>query len=214
MNKNTNSQSEETLENIQGDETKKSQEKPQDNQSSTEESSQEPQVELSKEEQLEIQLAETKDKWLRAHAELENLRKRTIREKKEATQYAVTNFARDMLEVSDNFRRALLTLPEDIAEDDAMNPFIEGVKMTEQQLISIFTRHKIEEIDAENKQFDPNLHQAMFEMPNTDVPNNTITQVVQAGFTISGRLLRPAMVGVAKGGPTSTPTPNDVNEEV
>ena len=112
-------------------------------------------------------------------------------------------FARDMLAVSDNLRRALEAIPAELKTNGeaGLNGLIEGVEMTERSMLSTLERHGVKKIDAEGQKFDPNFHQAMFEIPNTAVPNNTVLQVVQAGFTIGDRVLRPAMVGVAKGGP-------------
>ncbi|MCG8491312.1 MAG: nucleotide exchange factor GrpE, partial [Sneathiellales bacterium] len=112
----------------------------------------------------------------------------------------VTKFARDMLSVADNMRRALDSVPEDVRENEAVKNILVGVEMTESELISTFGKHKIEVIKAEGEKFDPNFHQAMFEIENPDVEPGTVLQVVQTGYVISGRLLRPALVGVSKGG--------------
>ncbi|KAE8237777.1 hypothetical protein A4X03_0g9040 [Tilletia caries] len=134
---------------------------------------------------------------------MDNLRRRTEREIKDAKSYAVTGFARDMLAVSDNLRRAIETLPEEAraTADATVTALIEGVEMTERGMLSTLERHGVRKIEAEGQKFDPNFHQAMFEVPNPNVPNNTVVQVVQAGYAIGERVLRPAMVGVAKGGP-------------
>lgn len=154
-------------------------------------------------EALKAENAELRDRFLRLAAEMDNLRRRTERELKDAKTYAVTGFARDMLAVSDNLRRALEALPEEAraAADAGLSALIEGVEMTERGMLSTLERHGVRKIEAEGQKFDPNFHQAMFEIPNPDVPNNTVVQVVQAGYAIGDRVLRPAMVGVAKGGP-------------
>lgn len=152
---------------------------------------------------LRAENADLRDRFLRLAADMDNLRRRTEREIKDAKSYAVTGFARDMLSVSDNLRRAIETFPEEAraAADAGVAALIEGVEMTERGMLSTMERHGIRAIDAEGQKFDPNFHQAMFEVPNPNVPNNTVVQVVQAGYAIGERVLRPAMVGVAKGGP-------------
>lgn len=154
-------------------------------------------------EALKAENAELRDRFLRLAAEMDNLRRRTERELKDAKTYAVTGFARDMLAVSDNLRRALEALPDEAraVADTGLSALVEGVEMTERGMLSTLERHGVRKIDAEGQKFDPNFHQAMFEIPNPDVPNNTVVQVVQAGYAIGDRVLRPAMVGVAKGGP-------------
>ena len=153
-------------------------------------------------EALKAENADLRDKFLRLAAEMDNLRRRTERDVKDAKAYAVTAFARDLLGVSDNLRRALeaVTAEQRAAGEAGLNALIEGVEMTERSMLSALERHGVREISAEGQKFDPNFHQAMFEIPNPAVPNNTVVQVVQAGYTIGDRVLRPAMVGVAKGG--------------
>lgn len=150
---------------------------------------------------------ELKDRFLRLAAEMDNLRRRTERDVKDAKSYSVAGFARDMLAVADNLRRALDAIPADAraAADQGLSTLIEGVEMTERSMLSALERHGVKKIEAEGQKFDPNFHQAMFEVPNPNVPNNTVVQVVQAGFSIGERVLRPAMVGVAKGGPKDAP---------
>ena len=147
--------------------------------------------------------ADFRDRYLRLAAEMDNLRRRTEREVKDAKSYSAAGFARDMLAVSDNLRRALEAIPAEAraAGDIGFNTLIEGVEMTERAMLSTLERHGVKKLEPTGQKFDPNFHQAMFEVPNTDVPNNTVVQVVQAGYTIGERVLRPAMVGVAKGGP-------------
>ncbi len=134
---------------------------------------------------------------------MDNLRRRTERDVKDAKSYSVAGFARDMLAVSDNLRRALEAVSSEARDgaDAGLKTLIEGVELTERSMLSALERHGVKKIEPEGQKFDPNFHQAMFEIPNPDVPNNTVVQVVQAGFTIGERVLRPAMVGVAKGGP-------------
>ena len=156
-------------------------------------------VEPSAEEKLAEENAALKERMLRLAAEMENLRKRTEREVKDARNYAVTGFARDMLAVADNMRRAIEAVPE--AERQAAETLFQGVEMTERELLNAFERHGVKRLEPQGEKFDPNVHQAMFEVPDPSVPNGTVVQVVQAGYMIADRVLRPAMVGVSKGGP-------------
>lgn len=155
---------------------------------------------------LELLVAERddlKDKYLRLAAEMDNLRRRTSRDVRDARSYSVSNFARDMLAVSDNLRRALDAIPAEALEagEAGLKALSEGVEMTERSMLSALERHGVKKLSPTGQKFDPNFHQAMFEVPNPDVPNNTVVEVVQDGFVIGDRVLRPAMVGVAKGGP-------------
>jgi molecular chaperone GrpE len=163
---------------------------------------------------------ELKDRALRAAAEMENLRRRTARELQDARAYSAANFARDMLSVSDNLRRALDAIPSEAkaAGDAGFTALIEGVEMTERAMLAALERHGVKKLQPEGEKFDPNFHQAMFEVNNPDVPANTVVQVVQPGYSIGERVLRPAMVGVAKGGPKQAandapPEPGPVNEQ-
>lgn len=158
-------------------------------------------------EALQAENAELKDRALRAIAEMENLRRRTSKEIKDARQYSVSSFARDMLTVSDNLRRALEALPEDDRKnaDAGVASLIEGVEMIERDFLNQMEKNGVKKLEPDGQKFDPNFHQAMFEVPNTEVPNNTVVQVVQAGYVIGDRVLRPAMVGVSKGGPKDVP---------
>ncbi len=152
----------------------------------------------------ELQVANNalKDQMLRLAADMENLRKRTAREMQDAKNYAITNFARDMLSVSDNLRRALDAIPTDALETDpSLKALAEGVEMTERGMLNTLERHGVTQIAPEGQKFDPNFHQAIFEVPNVEVPNNTVVQVMQTGYAIGDRVLRPAMVGVSRGGP-------------
>lgn len=162
---------------------------------------------------------ELKDRALRVAAEMENLRRRTARDVHDARTYAVANFARDMLSVSDNLRRALDAIPAEAkaSGDAGFKALIEGVDLTERAMLSALERHGVKKLAPEGEKFDPNFHQAMFEVPNPDVPANTVVQVVQPGYSIGERVLRPAMVGVAKGGPKvaaeAAIEPGPVNEQ-
>jgi molecular chaperone GrpE len=152
---------------------------------------------------FEAEKADLKDKLLRALADMENMRRRTEREVTDARAYAIANFARDMLTVADNFQRAIDSVPSEAraAGEPALKALIEGIELTERDMLKTLERYGVKRLDPEGQKFDPNLHQAMFEVPNPDVPNGTVVQVVQAGYVIGERVLRPALVGVAKGGP-------------
>ncbi len=151
--------------------------------------------------------AEMKNRLLRALADMENLRKRTEREVADARQYGIASFARDVLGVADNFRRALEAIgPELRAEADAaVTSLIEGVELTERELMKALEKNGIRKIEPQGEKFDPNLHQAMYEVPDLSVPSGTVVQVVQPGYVIGERILRPALVAVSKGGPKTTP---------
>jgi len=172
------------------------------------------QTEVDAIEALRAENNDLRDRFLRLAADMDNLRRRTEREIKDAKSYAVTGFARDMLSVSDNLRRAIESIPDDVraAADAGMTVLIEGVEMTERGMLATLERHGVRKIDAEGQKFDPNFHQAMFEVPNSEVPNNTVVQVVQAGYVIGERVLRPAMVGVAKGGPKGDTAADDTSK--
>lgn len=149
---------------------------------------------------LETEISQLKDQLLRALAETENTRRRLQRERDDAHKYAVSGFARDMLSVADNLRRALDAIPaEAIREDEALKALADGVKLTEDELRAAFKRHGIEKIDPQGEKFDHNLHQAMLQVENSGQPAGTVAQVLAPGYTLHGRLLRAAMVGVAKG---------------
>lgn len=151
--------------------------------------------------QLEAEKADLKDKLLRTLAEMENLRRRTEREVADARAYAITAFARDILNVSDNIRRALEAIPADQRTSEGpLKAFADGIDLTDRELLKTLGRHGVKEISPQGEKFDPNLHQAMFEIPDPSVPNGTVVQVVQTGFSIGDRVLRPALVGVSKGG--------------
>jgi molecular chaperone GrpE len=147
---------------------------------------------------LEAELAEHKDRLLRALAETENVRRRAQREREDASKYAVTGFAKDLLSAADNLRRALDSLPEAEVKDERTRGLLAGVAATERELLAVFERHGIRRIDPKGEPFDHNFHQAIFEAERTDKPGGTIVEVLQPGYMLHDRLLRPAMVGVAK----------------
>ncbi len=163
---------------------------------------------------------ELKDRALRVAADMENLRRRTARDVQDARAYSVANFARDMLGVSDNLRRAIEAVPAEAREagDPGLAALLEGVEMTERAMHVALERHGVKKLEPEGQKFDPHFHQAMFEVPDPSVPANTVVQVVQSGYSIGERVLRPAMVGVSKGGPKQAPAdapaePGPVNEQ-
>lgn len=157
--------------------------------------------------QAESDLAAAKDRLLRTLADMENLRRRTEKDIADARTYAVTNFARDMVNVADNLRRAIESVPSEArgAVEGALKSVLDGIELTERDLLNTLERHGIKKIDPVGQKFDPNLHQAMMEVPDPSVPSGTVTQVIQTGFVIGDRILRPALVGVAKGGPKADP---------
>ena len=159
-------------------------------------------------EALNVENASLKDKALRTMADMENLRRRTEKEVADARAYAVTAFARDMLSVADNARRGIESIPADAlaTADGPFKALVEGVELIERDLLKTLERHGIKKLEPHGQKFDPNLHQAMFEVDDASVPSGTVTQVVQAGFVIGDRVLRPALVGVAKGGPKGPAT--------
>lgn len=149
---------------------------------------------------LKAEIAELKDRALRALADAENTRRRADREKHDASQYAIANFARDMLQVADNFARAIEACPPEARESasEQVKAVIEGVDATDRQLMAALERYGIKQIDTKDAKFDPNLHQAIAEVPGQGKPAGTIVDVVQVGYVIGERLLRPAMVTVAR----------------
>ena len=147
--------------------------------------------------------AEYKDKLLRVLAEMENLRRRTEREIADARAYGISSFARDILAVADNMDRALQALDAEIREkaDASVKGLLDGVELTERELHKVLDKHGVKKFAPLGEKFDPNLHQAMFELPDESRPAGTVAQVIQPGYMIAGRVLRPALVAVAKGGP-------------
>lgn len=147
---------------------------------------------------LEGELAEVRQQVLYAQAETQNVRRRLEQEKVNAANYASTAFARDMLSVKDNLERALSAIPVDLREDERLKGLLTGIEATGREIDSVFQRHGIARVEAIGKTLDPNLHQAMIEVPSDEAEPGTIVQEMQAGYTIKDRLLRPALVGVAR----------------
>jgi len=151
---------------------------------------------------LRAEVADLKDRLLRALADVENIRKRADRERRDAELYGATRFARDLLSVHDNFERALETISPEVRE--TAPGLVQGIELTQKELLDAFARHRIARVDPQiGDRFDPKLHQAMFEAPVPDTKAGDIIQVMNAGFTIADRLLRPAQVGVSAGSPTA-----------
>jgi molecular chaperone GrpE len=161
-------------------------------------------------EALAREAAEARDKMLRTLAEMENLRKRTTREVADARTYGITGFARDVLDIADNLQRALDAVPAEAkaAADPGLKGLIEGVELTERSLLNALEKNGVKKFDPMGQKFDPNFQQAMYEVPDASVPAGTVVQVVQAGYMIGERVLRPALVGVSKGGAKSAPAAN------
>ena len=164
-------------------------------------------------EALQKEAADARDKMLRTLAEMENLRKRTSKEVTDARAYGITGFARDILDIADNLQRALDAIPAEAREtaDPGIKAFIEGVELTERSLLNTLEKNGVKKFDPSGEKFDPNFQQAMYEVPDPSVPSGTVVQVVQAGFTIGERVLRPALVAVSKGGAKATPANNEPN---
>src|SRR5271163_685860 len=160
---------------------------------------------------LEREHAEMKDRLLRTLAEMENLRKRTEREVTDARLYGVASFARDVLGVADNIRRALDAVPAEARAhaNAGMKALVDGVELTEHELLKALEKNGVRQFTPHGEKFDPNVHQAMFEVPDPSVPAGSIVQVMQPGYMIGERVLRPALVAVAKGGPK--PAPNSAS---
>ncbi|HMK70524.1 MAG TPA: nucleotide exchange factor GrpE [Xanthobacteraceae bacterium] len=158
--------------------------------------------------------AELKDKLLRTLAEMENLRKRAGREVADARLYGVAAFARDMVAVADNMRRALDAISPQLraSADPGVKALIEGVELTERELLKALENNGVRQFTPRGEKFDPNVHQAMFEVPDASVPAGSVVEVVQPGYMISERVLRPALVGVSKGGPKSAPVASTAND--
>lgn len=152
---------------------------------------------------IEAERDDLKDKLLRTLAEMENLRRRTEREIADAKAYAVTSFARDLLGSADNLRRALENVPE--GAEGALKAIVEGVELTERELLKTLERHGVRKIDPQGEKFDPNMHQAMFEAPDETLAKGLVSKVIQTGYSIGERVLRPALVGVSAGAPKPAP---------
>jgi molecular chaperone GrpE len=149
---------------------------------------------------LREEVAATKDRLLRFAAEAENTKKRLEREKAEATLYAASNFAKDLLGVADTLSRTLAAVPPEERDiiDDVMKKFLIGIEMTERELLNVFQRHNLRKLETVGQKFDPNFHQALFEVPTSEKPPGTVMQEIQSGYVVGERCLRPALVGVAK----------------
>ena len=165
----------------------------------------------SSEPSVEERAAEMKDRLLRALADVENTRRRAARDVEDARKYASSGFARDLLNVSDNLRRGLEAVSDDVQEgNETIKNLVTGIEMVERELLSAFERHGIKKVDPLGEAFDHNFHQAMYEKPDTEFANGTVAEVLQPGYVMHDRLLRPAMVAVAKGDAAATPS-DDLN---
>jgi molecular chaperone GrpE len=164
-------------------------------------------------EALTKEVADARDKMLRTLAEMENLRRRTAKEVADARAYGITGFARDILEIADNLQRAIDALPAEAKEsaDPGIKAFVEGVELTERSLLNTLEKNGVKKFDPSGEKFDPNFQQAMYEVPDPSVPSGTVVQVVQAGFMIGERVLRPALVGVSKGGAKAAAAASEQN---
>ena len=158
-------------------------------------------------EKLNSENVELKDRVLRALADVENIRRRSEREATDARIYAVTALARDLLPVADNLSRALESVPAEARADGSFRSFVEGVELTARELQTALGRHGVKKMEPKGEKFDPNFHQAMFETPDETLPAGTMTEVVQSGWKIGDRVLRPALVGISKGGPKAPSNP-------
>jgi molecular chaperone GrpE len=156
---------------------------------------------------LEREHAEMRDRLLRTLAEMENLRKRTEREVADSRLYGAASFARDVLGVADNMRRALETVAPELRDgaQSSVKALIDGVELTERELLKALEKNGVRQFTPQGEKFDPNLHQAIFEVPDASVPAGSVVQVVQPGYMLGERVLRPALVGVSKGGPKTAP---------
>jgi len=156
---------------------------------------------------LDRELAECKDRLLRTLADMDNMRKRTEREVADARIYGISNFARDILGVADNMHRAMAALDDELRAkaDEPTKVLLEGVELTERELMNVLEKHGVKRIEPLGQKFDPNRHQAMYEIEDASVPAGTVVQVMQTGYLIGDRMLRPALVAVAKGGGKAPP---------
>ena len=178
------------------------------NQASEAENTSSPAIDPAQE-ALAKEVAELKDKVLRTLAEMENLRRRTEREIAEGRAYAITGFARDLVGVADNIRRSLDAASDaGLVSNGPAKALVEGVELTERELLKVLEKNGVKKFDPQGSKFDPHLHQAMFEVPDAKVPSGFVVQVIQPGYMIADRVLRPALVGVSKGGPRAAPVPS------
>lgn len=161
-------------------------------------------------ESLAREAADYKDKLLRTLAEMDNLRKRTEREVADSRLYSISSFARDILAVADNMGRALQALDAELREKapPEVKSLLDGVELTERELLKVLEKHGVKKFEPNGERFDPNVHQAMYEVPDPSVPSGQVMQVIQAGYMIGNRVLRPALVAVSKGGPKPSPAPS------
>ncbi|MEM9234455.1 MAG: nucleotide exchange factor GrpE [Pseudomonadota bacterium] len=159
--------------------------------------------------ELQAEIDQQKDQLLRLAAELDNTRRRADREKVDAAKYGITNFSRDLLSVADNFQRALEHAPDDPSSIDAegLKGFVNGIQMTEKELLSVFERHGVVRIIPRGEKFDPNIHQAIAQVPGGGTPKDHVADVVAPGFLIGDRVIRPAMVAVSTGAEATGETP-------
>src|SRR6476620_8212317 len=165
-------------------------------------------------EALTKEAADARDKMLRTLAEMENLRKRTQKEVADGRTYAIANFAREVLDIADSLQRALDAVPADTkaAADPGLKALLEGVELTERSLLNTLEKNGVKKFDPSGETFDPNFQQAMYEVPDPSVPAGTVVQVVQSGFMIGDRILRPALVGLSKGGAKAGPAAANGND--
>lgn len=147
---------------------------------------------------LSEKVASLNDQLLRTLAENQNLRRRAQKDVEDAHNYAIGKFVKDLLVVADNFERALELIGDDLDAENKLKPFVEGIELTQKELQRVFEKHNVERHMPLDEPFDHNLHQALFDVPSEDKPAGTVVQVIQPGYSLNKRLLRPAMVGVAK----------------
>ena len=149
---------------------------------------------------LEAEVADAKDKMMRALADAENTRRRAVKDREDAGKFAVSSFAKDLLDFSDNFHRALAAIPADIHDDERIASIVAGLEAMDTQLLKTFERHGIKKIEPLDETFNPNFHEVMFEAPTPGKPAGVVIQVIEAGYVLNDRLLRAAKVGISKGG--------------
>lgn len=159
--------------------------------------------------ELRSENAALKDRLLRALAETENVRRRADRDLEAMRQYAIAKFAGDLLPVADNMARALASIPPEARRDAGpVKALVEGIELTEKELLHVLAQHGVTRLSPAGKRFDPHFHEALFEVPDATVPDGTVSQVVEPGYSIGTRALRPAKVGIARGGPSAKPPPD------